>query len=232
MFNLIYASLPRPSQLPMMSLCSTRILRGFSPQASTLPLLESPPTHYAHSLFPPDSYKYKHPFALHPILPLLPFKTQSINFANSQLNSQNHYLIHPAHETLPSAIMPIPVPKADSLKDLLSLKGKVVVITGASGPKGMGIEAARGCAEMGADVAITYSSRAAGGEKNAKELAETYGVKAKAYHLDIGNYDNVAKLVDDVVKDFGQIDGFIANAGRTADSGMSFFPYSLKNVTY
>ena len=58
------------------------------------------------------------------------------------------------------------------------------MITGASGPRGMGIEAARGCAEMGADVAITYASRAEGGERNAKELAETYGVKvsANAYH--------------------------------------------------
>lgn len=116
--------------------------------------------------------------------------------------------------------MPIPIPKADSLKDLLSLKGKVVVVTGASGPRGMGIEAARGCAEMGADVAITYASRPEGGEKNAKELAATYGVKAKAYKLDIGDYNNVAKLVADVIKDFGKIDGFIANAGRTADSGI------------
>ena len=30
------------------------------------------------------------------------------------------------------------------------MKGKTVIVTGASGPKGMGIEAARGCAEMGA----------------------------------------------------------------------------------
>ncbi|KAL2350594.1 hypothetical protein BJ546DRAFT_389724 [Cryomyces antarcticus] len=51
----------------------------------------------------------------------------------------------------------IDVPKAESLRDLFSLKGKVVVVTGASGPKGMGIEAARGCAEMGADVVVTYS---------------------------------------------------------------------------
>jgi len=116
--------------------------------------------------------------------------------------------------------MPISIPKADSLKDLFSLKGKVVIITGASGPKGMGIEAARGCAEMGADVAITYSSRPEGGEKNAKELAEAYGVKAKAYKLDIGNYESVEKLVNDVIKEFGKVDAFIANAGRTADSGI------------
>jgi sorbose reductase len=117
----------------------------------------------------------------------------------------------------------IPIPKTDSLMEMFSLKGKVVVVTGASGPKGMGIEAARGCAEMGADLAITYSSRPEGGEKNAKELSEKYGVKVKAYKLDIGSYDSVNKLVQEVIKEFGKIDAFIANAGRTADSGMSDF---------
>jgi len=116
--------------------------------------------------------------------------------------------------------MPISIPKADHLKDLFSLKGKVVVVTGASGPKGMGIEAARGCAEMGADVAITYSSRPEGGEKNAKELGEQYGVKSKAYKCNVGDYANVEKLVADVIKDFGKIDAFVANAGRTANSGI------------
>jgi len=115
----------------------------------------------------------------------------------------------------------IPIPKPDSLLELFSLKGKVVVVTGASGPKGMGIEAARGCAEMGANVAITYSSRPEGGEKNAKELSEKYGVKVKAYKLDIGDYASVEKLVKDVIGEFGKIDAFIANAGRTADSGLS-----------
>lgn len=41
-----------------------------------------------------------------------------------------------------------PIPKTDSLMEMFSLKGKVVVVTGASGAKGMGIEAARGCAEV------------------------------------------------------------------------------------
>lgn len=121
--------------------------------------------------------------------------------------------------------MPISVPKSDSLKDLFSLKGKVVVITGASGPRGTGIEAARGCAEMGANLANTYSSRPEGGEKNAKELSATYGIKCKAYKLDIENYANVAKLVDDLIAEFGQIDAFIANAGRTADAGTSPPPF-------
>jgi sorbose reductase len=116
--------------------------------------------------------------------------------------------------------MPLSVPAADHLKDLFSLKGKVVVVTGASGPRGMGIEAARGCAEMGADVAITYSSRPEGGEKNAKELAENYGVKAKAYKCNVGNFEEAQKLVKDVIAEFGKIDAFIANAGRTANGGV------------
>jgi len=116
--------------------------------------------------------------------------------------------------------MPIPVPKAEHLLDLLSLKGKVVVITGASGPRGMGIEAARGCAEMGADIALTYASRPQGGEKNAKELAEQYGVKAKAYKLQVDSYESVEGFVKQVKEDFGKIDAFIANAGATADSGI------------
>jgi len=116
--------------------------------------------------------------------------------------------------------MPIPIPQTNSLLDMFSLKGKVVVVTGASGPKGMGIEAARGCAEMGANLAITYASRPEGGEKNAKELSEKYGVKVKAYKCDIGSYESVSGLVSDVIKEFGKIDAFIANAGRTADSGI------------
>ncbi|KAF5627411.1 oxidoreductase [Fusarium sp. NRRL 52700] len=112
------------------------------------------------------------------------------------------------------------IPKANHILDLLSLKGKVVVVTGASGPRGMGIEAARGAAEMGADVAITYASRKEGAEKNVEELTKEYGVKAKAYKLNAADYTDVERFVGEVVKDFGKIDGFVANAGATANAGV------------
>ncbi|KAI1456078.1 short chain dehydrogenase [Annulohypoxylon moriforme] len=116
--------------------------------------------------------------------------------------------------------MPLQTPTASKLLDLFSLKGKVVVVTGASNPRGIGIEAARGCAELGADVAITYKTRKEGAEQNVAGLIKEFGVKAKAYSCDTSEFANCEKLVSDVLKDFGHIDGFIANAGITADAGV------------
>lgn len=116
--------------------------------------------------------------------------------------------------------MPIGIPEANRLTDLFNLKGKVVIITGASGPRGMGIEAARGAAEFGANVAITYSTRKEGAETNVEGLIKEYGIKAKAYHCNIDEYPSVEKLISDVLNDFGKIDSFIANAGATADAGV------------
>lgn len=106
--------------------------------------------------------------------------------------------------------MPQTIPSSSSVLDLLSLKGKTVVVTGASGARGIGIEAARGCAEMGANLAITYSSRPDGANKNVEELQKQYGVKVKAYKLNTAHYADVEAFVNQVVADFGQIDGFIA----------------------
>lgn len=116
--------------------------------------------------------------------------------------------------------MPISIPQANNLTDLFSLKGKVIVVTGASNPRGIGFEAARGCAEMGASVAITYFTREDSAKQNAEALTKEYNVKAQAYHCDICDYAAAKTLVDNVLRDFGQIDGFIANAGRAADAGV------------
>jgi NAD(P)-dependent dehydrogenase (short-subunit alcohol dehydrogenase family) len=116
--------------------------------------------------------------------------------------------------------MPISIPEADRLADLFSLKNKVVVVTGASGSQGIGFEAARGCAEMGASVAITYFTREDEAKKNAARLGEEFNVKVVAYYCDICDYSSVEKLVQSVINDFGQIDGFIANAGQAAERGV------------
>lgn len=116
--------------------------------------------------------------------------------------------------------MPLSAPSSERLHDLLGLKGKVVVVTGASNSQGIGIEAARGCAELGASIALTYFSRAESCLKNAEELERDYGVTARAYACDIRKWSSVEALVSTVLNDFGQIDTFIANAGRATDSGV------------
>ncbi|KAH2653250.1 L-xylulose reductase [Aspergillus fumigatus] len=102
--------------------------------------------------------------------------------------------------------MPIPVPAASSLLDLLSLKGKTVPPV-----------AARKWAPT--SPSHTPPARKAA-RKNAAEIAKTYGVKAKAYKCNVGDWESVQKLVADVIAEFGQIDAFIANAGRTASAGI------------
>ncbi|KAJ5348530.1 NAD(P)-binding protein [Penicillium brevicompactum] len=116
--------------------------------------------------------------------------------------------------------MPIPIPTADKLVDLFSLKGKVVVVTGASGSRGIGFEVARGAAELGANVIITYFSRETEAVENTKKLSAEFDVKASAYHCDVSNYDSVETFVQTVIKDFGQIDGFVINAGQAAECGV------------
>lgn len=116
--------------------------------------------------------------------------------------------------------MPHPIPETEKLMDMLSLKGKVIVVTGASNRRGIGFEVARGCAEMGAAVAITYLTREEEAKQNANALAEEFNVNTRAYHCDITDFSSVEKMVQTVLTDFGQIDGFVANAGQAADAGV------------
>ncbi|KAJ9222514.1 hypothetical protein DTO169C6_5105 [Paecilomyces variotii] len=116
--------------------------------------------------------------------------------------------------------MPIPASGSESLLESLSLKGKVVLVTGASNGQGIGFQAARGCAELGANIALTYFNRGDDCVQNAESLARDYGVTARSYSCDIRQWSSVQETVSCVLKDFGRIDTFIANAGRPTDCGV------------
>ncbi|KAJ5376625.1 short-chain dehydrogenase [Penicillium cosmopolitanum] len=92
----------------------------------------------------------------------------------------------------------------------LSLKGKVVVVNGAA--DGIGLAVAEAMAEAGADVAFWYNSNDAA-IKKAQELATSHSIKTQAYKVDVSNADSVQKNITQVVKAFGKIDVFVANAG-------------------
>jgi len=95
------------------------------------------------------------------------------------------------------------------------VKGKNVLITGAS--RGIGKGIAQAFAQHGANVAFTYSSSAGPAEELEQELT-ALGVKAKAYQSNAADFESAQQLAADVLKGFGSIDVLINNAGITKDN--------------
>ena len=95
------------------------------------------------------------------------------------------------------------------------LEGKTALITGAS--KGIGKSVAIRFAEHGANVAFTYLSSVEQGEALEKALQEK-GVKAKGFRSDASDFTAAQELIDGVIKEFGQLDVLINNAGITKDN--------------
>ena len=95
------------------------------------------------------------------------------------------------------------------------VKGKNVLITGAS--RGIGKGIAQAFAQQGANVAFTYSSSAGPAQELEKELT-ALGVKAKAYQSNAADFESAQQLASAVLNEFGTIDVLINNAGITKDN--------------
>lgn len=98
--------------------------------------------------------------------------------------------------------------------DMLSLKGKVAIVTGAS--SGLGVTFATALAESGANLEIT-ARRTEKLNKVAGEI-KALGVKVKPLQSDVTKEDQVKSLIDDTVKTFGRVDIVVNNAGVAAMS--------------
>lgn len=95
------------------------------------------------------------------------------------------------------------------------LLNKVALITGAT--RGIGKGIAEHFAKHGANIAFTYVSSEEKALALEKELA-AFGIKAKGYKSDAGNYAAAEELVNAVVAEFGTIDVLVNNAGITRDT--------------
>ncbi|EAQ86002.1 hypothetical protein CHGG_07255 [Chaetomium globosum CBS 148.51] len=104
-------------------------------------------------------------------------------------------------------------PKSDRVFPLFSLKGKTAIVSGASaGNIGLGI--AQVLAEAGANVAIWYNRRKEEAEQSAAEIEKEYGVKCRAYQVNVTAYDAVEDAINTIVREFnGRLDVFVANSG-------------------
>ena len=90
------------------------------------------------------------------------------------------------------------------------LKGKVALITGATGGLGSGIASV--LASEGAKVAVNYIDVGDLRLQAQKLVSELKG-EHKAYAADITNEGEVSQMVRQIVEDFGRIDVLVNNAG-------------------
>ena len=95
------------------------------------------------------------------------------------------------------------------------LKGKTVIITGAS--RGIGKGIALILAKNGANIAFTYSQSIESANKLTKEIKST-GVECKAYQSNAASYEESQSLVEKILNDFDTFDVLINNAGITRDN--------------
>ena len=95
----------------------------------------------------------------------------------------------------------------------MDLQNKVIVITGSG--RGLGQGMATAFAKKGAKIAVV--------DLNEDDIATTVqlckdaGSDAKGYAVNVAKEEDVERLFDDVVADFGTLDGLINNAGITRD---------------
>ena len=87
--------------------------------------------------------------------------------------------------------------------------GKVAIVTGST--SGIGEAIARRLSQLGASVVINSSTSVEAGEKLVSEL----GPHAMYVQADISNKEQGESLVDQTIKQFGQLDILINNAGWT-----------------
>ncbi len=97
------------------------------------------------------------------------------------------------------------------------LENKIAVVTGAA--RGIGEAIALKLAEHGAHIAFSYVSDSSADKAAALvSKLESFGVKAKAWQSNAGDFAQSEQFVNDVVKEFGSIDVCVNNAGISKDN--------------
>ncbi|MFT7860174.1 MAG: enoyl-ACP reductase [Sulfurimonas sp.] len=118
---------------------------------------------------------------------------------------------------------------------MADFKGKTLFISG--GTRGIGKAIVYAFAEAGADVAFTYASSADTANEIIADIEAKYGVKSRAYKLNILEPETYKEVFKEFDADFDRLDFFISNAiisGRAVVGGFGPFmrlkPKGLNNI--
>ncbi|MBC7073775.1 3-oxoacyl-[acyl-carrier-protein] reductase [Candidatus Parcubacteria bacterium] len=101
----------------------------------------------------------------------------------------------------------------------MNFKEKVVLVTGSA--QGIGKAIALKFATLGAKIALNDIQAQEENLKKTKEEIEKLGTKANYYFADVSNFEEVQKMVENIVKDFGKIDVLVNNAGIIKDKTLA-----------
>ena len=97
----------------------------------------------------------------------------------------------------------------------MDLDGKVALVTG--GSKGIGRAISIDLAGNGADVALTFLPTEEKAVKTVVDALKTSGRRVREYPVEISDFEQVQRLVERVVSDFGRLDILVNNAGINWD---------------
>lgn len=96
----------------------------------------------------------------------------------------------------------------------MRFKEKVILITGSS--RGIGRATAIAFAHEGANIAVNYVKDKSAAEQTVAEI-KALGVDAIAVQADVASENDVRKMVEEVIAQFGRIDILVNNAGIVFD---------------
>lgn len=93
------------------------------------------------------------------------------------------------------------------------IDGKIAVITG--GTQGLGAAVARAFAEAGAAGIVIVGRGVEKGEKVAADISASYGTDGRMIPADLGNVDDVRRIMAETDEAFGRVDILVNAAGLT-----------------
>ena len=115
-----------------------------------------------------------------------------------------------------------------SVYDMISLKGKKALVTGAAG--GIGRTTATALAEVGADVALMdIPAKKELLEKYCKQIADMHKVRTIPVTGDVSTPDAVTKFMAEIEREFGTLHVVHNNAGVALPGDDSDIPYETYN---